>query len=174
MSLEVLSSNYLLPTLFKTPSPFSYVMEKSLSAVPILTGKENYREWALAIHGLALWNNFSSHLEDADYVSRIMAIEEPKEDAAKAANAALMLETQKLGRKAQGVIRLTVTTIIALDLNALAIVKREGQEADKPTAFDMWQHLRTKYKTRDGVTSLLDFTLGARGHLPSGYIVSSL
>ena len=59
--------------------------------------------------------------------------------------------------RAQGAICLTVTTVIALDLNALATIKKEGEEAAKPTAFDMWQHLRTKYKTRDGVTSLLNF-----------------
>jgi hypothetical protein len=115
-------------------------MEKSLSSVPLLTGRENYKEWTLAIKAAAYWSGFWNHYTDKDMLVKITkpepveGVDPPKLDAKDLENIA---DLNKLEMKVQGALMMTVSMVIKLDLDALK-------------------------------------TLGATGHLPSGYIVSSL
>ena len=131
-------------------------MDKILSTVPQLLGKENYREWALAIKGAAYWGGFWIHYENAEVLNTISRTEA---DAIAASDETKSKVTQdielvKAEMKAQGALLMTVTMVIKLDLDGL----KHPDDTEKPaTAYDMWARLKSKYETRDGVSALLDY-----------------
>jgi hypothetical protein len=46
-------------------------MDKTLTSVPILLGKENYRDWQLAIKGAAFWGGYWQHYISDDDVKKL-------------------------------------------------------------------------------------------------------
>ena len=113
----------------------------SLSSIPQLTGKENYWEWALAIKGVAFWGSFWPHYQLPNLMAKS---ETPADDEA---------ELGKLEMKAQGALFMSVSMVIKLDLDSLKNPKPE----EPINAYIMWEHLKGKYETRDGISALLDF-----------------
>ena len=123
-----------------------------LSTVPILTGKESYKAWSDAIKGVAYFNGFWEHFTISTIVRDVDETHVPATDTTPAHTDRKVVWTndkdlKKLDMKAQGAILLTVSSTIKLDIDAL----------HEPTAYDMWQALKSKYQTRDGVSALLDY-----------------
>src|SRR5258708_4197973 len=83
----------------------------SLSQIPLLTRKESYRKWALAIKGAAMWGNFWAHYTEPDFSKQVKSDEV---DTTKD-------EDRKLEQKAQGALLMTTTMVIKLDLDQLTV-----------------------------------------------------
>ena len=125
----------------------------ALSTVPILQGKSNYREWALALEAVSEYNGFWPHLMTDTALSDLNT---------KATTAETRAEQEKIMAvelKARGAIKLTASDTIKSDIAALATIEGEGENAKTkiPTAYEIWAYLSDKYKTKDGVSALLDF-----------------
>ena len=133
--------------------------KSQLSSVPLLSGKQNYRAWALAIKGAAMWGGLWQHFVDPNILESIKP--EPDAQATTSAEttepakpaATTSAEIQKLEMKAVGALIMTTVPIIQMELDSLK------PNPDEKTIFtwDMWQHLKSKYETRDGVSALLDY-----------------
>ena len=109
-----------------------------ISHIPKLSGKENYREWALEIKGLAQWGNFLLHYESTSIASGLAT--EPTDPKDKE----LYFELMKTEMKAKGALSMTSTMIIKEELDQL----KSPADANKPAnAHEMWAHLKAKFET---------------------------
>jgi hypothetical protein len=135
----------------------------SLKSVPVLQGKENYREWALAIKGIAYRGDFWSHYTNPN----ILIKEEDTPEGTTIPGGKVKVpeddkDVLKLEMKAMGAILMTVSMVIKLDLDTLKVKDKEQstyltEVTREPCANDIWLCLKEKYETRDGVSALLDF-----------------
>ena len=136
--------------------------KSQLNSVPLLSGKENYCAWALAIKGAAMWGGFWEHYIDPTVLQ--VAKPESTTDPATTSNettdpprttktTTTSAEVQKLEMKAIGALIMTTVPVIQMELDTL---KPQANEI-AVTAWDLWFHLKSKYETRDSVSALLDY-----------------
>ena len=121
----------------------------SLSEIPILQGSTNYTEWAMEVESTAqlgkFWRAFVTENEPVDDTAAA------KEHAANREESAL------------GLIKKTVIKTIQLELRGLSYehsrtVENTTTTEGRPyTAKMLWEHLATKYSTKEGITSFYEF-----------------
>jgi len=126
-------------------------MDKAvLSSIPVLQGKENYREWNLSLKGVTWYGEFWPH-----YITP--AILAPKKEADSTeikTDPTVYADLTTRKHKAKGVLLMTVSMTIKLDLDAY---RDEDEPAKEPSAYQLYEYLKGKFATRDGVSALLDF-----------------
>jgi len=119
-------------------------MDKSvISSIPVLTGKENYREWASKVKAAAFINGIWLHYISEDLVWNTISAEGQEDRKERVKEEDLQIKEMK----AQGIILLTVSSIITIKLESLS---------DDATANTMWTLMKELFSTRDGVTAMLD------------------
>jgi hypothetical protein len=104
---DPIPSTHLLPSSFH----HSPVMEKTLSTVPVLSGRENYKEWAVAIKGAAYWSGFWPHYVDEGIIDQIAKLAPDADKATKMKFNEKANELGKLELKAQGALMMTVSMV---------------------------------------------------------------
>ena len=96
--------------------------DKALQGVPILTRKENYREWALGIRGASLYHNFWHHYQTKVKLSAIKTETVGDGDTAttrEVEDEAQSLKIMKLKMRVQGALILTTSMVIKMELDTL-------------------------------------------------------
>ena len=131
------------------------------SAMIILNGRSNYREWAANVKATAMIGGFWNAILD-------------KNDTDTDASADIKDKIAQREMKASGLILKTVNQVILLELDALTSTTADPnsnetttdtQSVADPSASAMWVHLKSTYEKKDGVASLLDFKLLFRADL---------
>ena len=119
-------------------------MDKSvISSIPVLTGKENYREWASKVKAAAFINGIWLHYISEDLVWNTVSVEGQEDRKERVKEEDLLTKEMK----AQGIILLTVSSVITIKLESLG---------DDVTANAMWTLMKELFSSRDGVTAMLD------------------
>ena len=114
-----------------------------ISSIPILTGKENYCDWASKVKAAAFINGIWLHYVSDDLVWQTVSVEgqEDRKECVKEED----LLTKEM--KAQGIILLTVSPVITIKLESLS---------DDVTTNAMRTLMKTLFTTRDSITAMLD------------------
>ena len=120
----------------------------------ILHGRSNYEKWAWSIEGTAKLGLFWSAYDGTNV---------PIDTTADKKEACLHRE-----RKALGLLKKTVDPIIALEIQSMSDIKVTTIDPTsevvtittrRPTAKDVWDHLKGLYQKADAVTTLLEYRL---------------
>ncbi|KAF9649163.1 hypothetical protein BDM02DRAFT_1973233 [Thelephora ganbajun] len=115
--------------------------------MPILTGKANYRLWAMELEATSQLGGFWGA-----YIGKNNPIEE---------TAAQKDAVAQREMKAMGFIKKTVSPIIALEIHAEVFPDPTSTDTDrkrKPeSAKEIFDYLATQYEKKDAISSLLDY-----------------
>ena len=103
-----------------------------LSHIPKLSGKENYREWALELKGLAQWGNFESHFED-NSIGQELATPPTDDDKKDKDLMALLNEKFKNEQKAKGALMITTVVAHKDDLDPVSVASGLEDSRTAPT-----------------------------------------
>jgi len=91
-------------------------MDKSvISSIPVLTGKENYREWASKVKAAAFINGIWLHYISEDLVWNTISAEGQEDRKERVKEEDLQIKEMK----AQGIILLMVSSVITIKLESL-------------------------------------------------------
>ena len=139
------------PTMSNESSLFS-----SLSCIPVLTGSTNYARWSLAIKNTAMMADVWEYLDGTETYPKAANIKTPTDD-----EAAAIKVWRKANSKALGLMRSTCTEELQLHIDeyrvSTTVAGTTTTSTDPPTAAEVWSHLATKYKKKDGVTAAMDW-----------------
>jgi len=105
-----------------------------ISSIPILTGKENYREWASKVKAAAFINGIWLHYISEDLVWNTVSVEGQEDRKERVKEEDLLTKEMK----AQGIILLTVSPVITIKLESLS---------DDVTANAMWTLMKDLFST---------------------------
>ena len=121
-----------------------------VTKVPILSGQLNYRAWSSEIEAVAMLGGFWGAFSKAN------------DDACASSDAAIKDKGNKREMKAKGLILKTVSHHLRDELKSHNYMDSSASPATKiadPLAQHYWTYLAETYKTKDGVSALLDYQL---------------
>ena len=117
---------------------------QALGKVPILQGQSNYREWSIEVKATARFAGVWPAIQGTD-----AAISKEAADVAAFA-------TRE--DKAIGLICRTVSSHLKIELDELRIPDTASPPAyHEATAKELWDHLKTKFEKKDGVSAIIDY-----------------
>ena len=129
----------------------------SLSRIPVLTGSTDYARWSLAIKNAAMMADVWEYLNGTETYPEV-ATEDQKPNANEKAAIKVW---KKANSKALGLMGSTCTKELQLHIDEYRVTTTLLGEAhisdSPPTAAEVWSHLATKYKKKDGVTAAMDW-----------------
>ena len=127
----------------------------SLSRIPILTGSTNYARWSLAMKNVAMMADVWEYLDGTE------TYPEPTDKKPTADELTAIKVWKKANSKASGLMGSTCTEELQLHIDeyriTTTILGSTTTSSDPPTAAEVWSHLATKYKKKDGVTAAMDW-----------------
>ena len=121
----------------------------SLSRIPVLTGSTDYARWSLAIKNAAMMADVWEYLDGSETYPDPVDIKAPTAD-----ETAAIKVWKKANAKALGLMGSTCTKELQLHIDEYRV---STTSPDPPTAAEVWSHLATKYKKKDGVTAAMDW-----------------
>ena len=128
----------------------------SLSCIPVLTGSTNYARWSLAIKNAAMMADVWEYLDGTETYPKVANIKTPTDN-----ETAAIKVWRKANSKALGLMGSTCTKELQLHIDEYRITTTTASatsvSTSPPTAHEVWQHLATKYKKKDGVTAAMDW-----------------
>ena len=128
----------------------------SLSRILILTGSTNYARWSLAIKNAAMMADVWEYLDGTETYPELAEDEKPTAD-----EKAAIKVWKKANSKALGLMGSTCTEELQLHIDeyrvTTTILGEAHTSSSLPTAAEVWSHLATKYKKKDGVTAAMDW-----------------
>ena len=145
----------------------------SLSHILVLTGSTDYARWSLAIKNVAMMADIWEYLDGTETYPAPVDIK-----AVTADETAAIKVWKKANSKALGLMESTcteelqlhideyrvtttttagVTTTTTVGVTTTTTAGVTTTSADPPTATEVWSHLATKYKKKDGVTAAMDW-----------------
>ena len=122
---------------------------QALSKVPVLTGQANYREWALEIKAAARFANVWNAILG--------------KDKAISTDAADVASFNAREEKAIGLITKSVSSSLKIELNKLQKAESTTSTSATTTTYrdfnanELWDHLKTKFEKKDGVSAIIDW-----------------
>ena len=126
----------------------------SLSRIPILTRSTNYTHWSLAIKNAAMMADVWEYLDGTETYPEIAA----KDHKPTADETAAIKVWKKANSKALGLMGSTCTEELQLHIDeyrvTTTVLREPHTSSDPPTAAEVWSHLASKYKKKDGVTAV--------------------
>ena len=128
----------------------------SLSRIPVLTGSTDYARWSLAIKNAAMMVDVWEYLDGTETYPT------PANLKAVTANETAAIKVwKKANSKALGLMGSTCTEELQLHIDEYRVSTTTSgittTSKDPPTAAQVWDHLATKYKKKDGVTAAMDW-----------------
>ena len=128
----------------------------SLSCIPVLTGSTDYARWSLAIKNAAMMADVWEYLDGTETYPT------PADLKAVTANKTATIKVwKKANSKALGLMGSTCTEELQLHIDEYCVSTTTNNvtttSKDPPTAAQVWDHLATKYKKKDGVTAAMDW-----------------
>ena len=161
------------------------------SRLPILTGSKDYALWSLAIKNQARLLDIWSIYNGTRLVPTAPAATASAEDKKEYKDD--LKQWNQDSEKAIGLLGRTVSNDLSTVLDEYTVTPPGSTTAVAAGAKDQWDLLKSRFEKRDGISAVIDWgnlintrlvddgsnsmeqqPLGARGHLPSGYIVSLL
>ena len=128
----------------------------SLSHIPILTGSTDYACWSLAIKNAAMMADVWEYLDSTETYPTPKNLKAPTDD-----ETAAIKVWKKANSKALGLMGSTCTEELQLHIDKYCVstttTSTTTVSPDPPTAAEVWKHLATKYKKKDGVTAAMDW-----------------
>ena len=129
----------------------------SLSRIPILTGSTDYAHWSLAIKNAAMMADVWEYLDGTETYPEVAA-----EDQKPTADELTAIKVwKKANSKALGLMGSTCTEELQLHIDeyrvTTLVLGEPHTSTDPPTAAEVWLHLASKYKKKDGVTAAMDW-----------------
>ena len=128
----------------------------SLSRIPVLTGSTDYARWSLAIKNAAMMADVWEYLDGTETYPKVANIKTPTDD-----KTAAIKVWRKANSKALGLMGSTCTEELQLHIDEYRVTTTTAGatsvSTSPPTAHEVWQHLATKYKKKDGVTVAMDW-----------------
>ena len=128
----------------------------SLSHILVLTGSTNYAHWSLMIKNAAMM------VDVWEYLNGTETYPAPKDIKAVTTNELTAIKVwKKANSRALGLMGSTCTKELQLHIDEYHIPTTTTSvtttSKDLPTASEVWLHLATKYKKKDGVTAAMDW-----------------
>ena len=128
----------------------------SLSRIPVLTSSTDYARWSLAIKNVAMMADVWEYLDGTETYPKVANIKTPTDD-----KTAAIKVWRKANSKALGLMGSTCTEELQLHIDEYHVTTTTAGatsvSTSPPTAHEVWQHLATKYKKKDGVTVAMDW-----------------
>ena len=128
----------------------------SLSRIPILTRSTDYARWSLAIKNAAMMADVWEYLNSTETFPAPKNLKAPTND-----EAAAIKVWKKANSKALGLMGSTCTEELQLHIDKYCVSTTTAGtttvSTNPPTAAEVWKHLATKYKKKDGVTAAMDW-----------------
>ena len=119
-------------------------LAQSLGKVPILLGQSNYREWSIEVKATARFTGVWQAIQGTD-----------KAVSTDAADVAALAVRED---KAIGLICRTVSSHLKIELDELRIPDKASPPVNHDaTATQLWEHLKTKFEKKDGVSAIIDY-----------------
>ena len=129
----------------------------SLSRIPVLTGSTDYARWSLAIKNAAMMADVWEYLDGTETCPEVADENKKPTDDEKAA----IKVWKKANSKALGLMGSTCTEELQLHIDKYHVstttTSTTTVSPNPPTAAEVWKHLATKYKKKDGVTAAMDW-----------------
>ena len=122
--------------------------------VTVLTGKSNYRDWAVDLKATAKMGGFWNAYIDKNKAGATATAEEQD-------------RVDQRNMKAEGLLYKTVSQVIRIELDTYRVTDTSVSPPStcKPTVAEMWKYIQDTYEKKDGVASFIEFKMFLRADL---------